>query len=571
MEYKNRKKDIFYPIALALVLAVGLALGFSLKKQTGRTSLTVYPKTDKLSSVLSYIEDQYVDTVSMDNLVESAIPTLLKNLDPHSVYIPASDLKAVNEPLDGGFDGIGITFNMPNDTIIVITTIQGGPSERMGIMPGDRIVSIDDSLVAGVNIPQDDIVKMLKGPNGTKVKVGIVRADVPEVIHFDLIRDKIPIYSIDISFMVTPDVGFIKISRFARTTYSEFVSAVDKLQAKGMKKLIIDLRGNNGGYLDAATNIANEFLPEGKLIVYTQGKARARQNIYSNAKGKCLNTPVTVLIDEFSASASEILAGALQDNDRGTVIGRRSFGKGLVQEQVMFADGSALRLTIARYYTPTGRSIQKPYEPGNEEYYYDISNRYLHGEFQEKDSIKLDDSLQFTTPMGRIVYGGGGIMPDHFVPMDTTGTSPYFNLVARRNLIYRFAFEYSDRNRKELSALETPNSFIDYLRRVNIMDQFVEFANKQGVKPNKNQINTSKKIIETQLMAYIARNIIDDDGFYPIITQIDKTLLRAIEIISNQNDTSITAINAPHKPSLREFYLSHSKSQITKDMVAEIA
>ena len=571
MEYKNRKKDIFYPIALALVLAVGLALGFSLKKQPGRTSLTVYPKTDKLSSVLSYIEDQYVDTVSMDNLVESAIPTLLKNLDPHSVYIPASDLKAVNEPLDGGFDGIGITFNMPNDTIIVITTIQGGPSERMGIMPGDRIVSIDDSLVAGVNIPQDDIVKMLKGPNGTKVKVGIVRADVPEVIHFDLIRDKIPIYSIDISFMVTPDVGFIKISRFARTTYSEFVSAVDKLQEKGMKKLIIDLRGNNGGYLDAATNIANEFLPEGKLIVYTQGKARARQNIYSNAKGKCLNTPVTVLIDEFSASASEILAGALQDNDRGTVIGRRSFGKGLVQEQVMFADGSALRLTIARYYTPTGRSIQKPYEPGNEEYYYDISNRYLHGEFQEKDSIKLDDSLQFTTPMGRIVYGGGGIMPDHFVPMDTTGTSPYFNLVARRNLIYRFAFEYSDRNRKELSALETPNSFIDYLRRVNIMDQFVEFANKQGVKPNKNQINTSKKIIETQLMAYIARNIIDDDGFYPIITQIDKTLLRAIEIISNQNDTSITAINAPHKPSLREFYLSHSKSQITKDMVAEIA
>ena len=571
MEYKNRKKDIFYPIALALVLAVGLALGFSLKKQPGRTSLTVYPKTDKLSSVLSYIEDQYVDTVSMDNLVESAIPTLLKNLDPHSVYIPASDLKAVNEPLDGGFDGIGITFNMPNDTIIVITTIQGGPSERMGIMPGDRIVSIDDSLVAGVNIPQDDIVKMLKGPNGTKVKVGIVRADVPEVIHFDLIRDKIPIYSIDISFMVTPDVGFIKISRFARTTYSEFVSAVDKLQEKGMKKLIIDLRGNNGGYLDAATNIANEFLPEGKLIVYTQGKARARQNIYSNAKGKCLNTPVAVLIDEFSASASEILAGALQDNDRGTVIGRRSFGKGLVQEQVMFADGSALRLTIARYYTPTGRSIQKPYEPGNEEYYYDISNRYLHGEFQEKDSIKLDDSLQFTTPMGRIVYGGGGIMPDHFIPMDTTGTSPYFNLVARRNLIYRFAFEYSDRNRKELSALETPNSFIDYLRGVNIMDQFVEFANKQGVKPNKNQINTSKKIIETQLMAYIARNIIDDEGFYPIITQIDKTLLRAIEIISNQNDTSITAINAPHKPSLREFYLSHSKSQIVQDMVAEIA
>lgn len=570
MEYKNRNKDIFYPLAIAAVLAIGLFLGYSLKKQSGRTSLTIYPKTDKLTSVLNFIEDQYVDTVEMGMLVESAIPTLLKNLDPHSVYIPASDLKAVNEPLDGGFDGIGISFNMPSDTIIVMTTIPGGPSERIGIMPGDRILTIDDSLVAGVKLPQEDVMKMLKGPNGTKVKLGIARTGVPDIMHFDLIRDKIPIYSIDISFMVEPGIGIIKISRFARTTYTEFVSAVENLQKQGMEKIIIDLRGNNGGYLDQATNIANEFLPEGKLIVYTQGKARARQNVYSNSKGSCIDIPVAIIIDEFSASASEILAGAIQDNDRGKVIGRRSFGKGLVQEQVLFSDGSALRLTIARYYTPTGRSIQKPYVPGNDDYYHDISNRYLHGEFQEIDSIRLDDSLKFTTPMGRTVYGGGGIMPDFFIPMDTTGTSPYFNQVARRNLIYRFAFQYSDRNRKNLSSLKTHTDFISYLKGVNIMDQFIAFADKQGVKPNKNQINTSKKIIETQLIAYIARNIIDDKGFYPIITQIDSTLLKTIEIIRQEDSESITAFDTPFKPSMRMLYLSHSRNQVLKDLVVSV-
>lgn len=535
MEYNNRKKDIIYPLVLAVTLAAGLLLGYSLNKNTGKASLTIFPKTNKLSSVLSFIEDQYVDTVAMDELIEAAIPTVLKHLDPHSVYIPASDLTAVNEPLDGGFDGIGISFNMPNDTVIVMSVIQGGPSERVGIIAGDRIVSVDDSTVAGVKFPQDEVVKLLKGPNGTHVKVGVVRQDIPDIIYFDIIRDKIPIYSIDISFMVAPKTGFIKISRFARTTYKEFVDAVDKLQKLGMEKLIIDLRGNNGGYLDAATSIANEFLPEGKLIVYTQGKARSRQNIYSNTKGRCMNTPVAILIDEFSASASEILAGAIQDNDRGEVIGRRSFGKGLVQEQVLFSDGSALRLTIARYYTPTGRSIQKPYEPGSDDYYFDINNRYLHGEFQERDSIRLDDSLKFTTPKGRTVYGGGGIMPDHFIPMDTTGTSPYFTQVARRNLIYRFALQYSDKNRKTFNPFKTADEFVTYLKGVDIVNQFVSFAEKQGVKTDYEQLAQSRKVIETQLLAYIARNFIDDNGFYPIITNIDNTLLRAIEIINRED------------------------------------
>ncbi|PKP37680.1 MAG: hypothetical protein CVT98_05810 [Bacteroidetes bacterium HGW-Bacteroidetes-15] len=368
--------------------------------------------------------------------------------------------------------------------------------------------------------------------------------------------------------MLNPEVGYIKISRFARTTYREFLEAVDKLQALGMKKIVIDLRSNNGGYMDAATNIANEFLPEGKLIVYTQGKARPRQSIYSNANGKCLDTPVAILIDEYSASASEILAGAIQDNDRGVVVGRRSFGKGLVQEQILFSDGSALRLTIARYYSPTGRSIQKPYEAGNDDYFYDISNRYLHGEFQEKDSIQLSDTLKFTTPNGRIVYGGGGIMPDFFVPLDTSGVTPYFNQVARRNLIYRYAFEFTDKHRRQMSSLENLSSIENYINKSNILENFIAFAKKRGVEPNYEQIKESKMIIETQLTAYIARNIIDNDGFYPVITRIDNTLLRAIDILENEDLSQLLSATQANKSTLREWMLAKGKSIVYKDAVA---
>ncbi len=569
MIYNNRKKDIIYPIAIAIVLVIGMLVGINLRKEPGRTSLTVSPRTDKLNSILKYIEGQYVDTVSMNNLVESTIPTVLENLDPHSVYIPASDLQEVNEPLDGGFDGIGITFNMPEDTIIVITTIPGGPSERVGLIPGDRIVTIDDSTVAGVDINQNDIVKMLKGPNGTSVKVGVSRKGVDEPITFEIIRDKIPIYSVDVSYMVKEDIGYIKISRFARTTYQEFIDAVDKLQNKGMQKIIIDLRGNNGGYMDAATNIANEFLSEGKLIVYTEGKARPRQNIYSNAKGRCLNTQVAVLLDEFSASASEILAGAIQDNDRGAVIGRRSFGKGLVQEQILFSDGSAVRLTIARYYTPTGRSIQKPYENGTDDYYYDISNRYIHGEFQERDSIHLNDSLLYTTPGGRTVYGGGGIMPDFFIPLDTIGITTYFNQVARRNIIYRFAFEYADDNRSKLSEFDNAEGIENYLEQQKILDKFVSFAKDNGIKPNYKQIEISKEVLETQLKAYIARNIIDNEGFYPIIKKIDSTLIRAIEIIESDDIKELISSQYEKQASALAWLRANSKRRVIMDALVQ--
>lgn len=568
MQYNNRKKDIIYPIALAVVLGAGIWLGLFINQKPERSSLTVYPRADKLSSILSYIENQYVDTVSMENLVESTIPTMLKHLDPHSVYIPASDLQTVNEPLDGGFDGIGVAFNMPNDTVVIISTIVGGPSERVGLQPGDRIITINDSLVAGVSFNQNNIVTMLKGPTGTKVTVGILRQGLNEIVNFEITRDKIPIYSVDVSFMLNKEVGYIKISRFARTTYSEFIEAIDKLQEQGMKKIIIDLRNNNGGYLDAATNIANEFLPEGKLIVYTQGKARPRQNVYSNARGRCIDTPVAVIIDEFSASASEILAGALQDNDRGIVTGRRSFGKGLVQEQVLFSDGSALRLTIARYYTPTGRSIQKPYEPGSDEYFYDISNRYLHGEFQERDSIYLADSLKFTTPAGRTVYGGGGIMPDFFIPLDTTGATTYLNQVARRNLIYRFAFSFADRHRKNMAEMKSHIEIENYLAGKNILDLFVDYARQRNVEPNYADIEKSKLIIETQIKAYVARILIDNQGFFPIYTKIDNTLLKTIDILEKEDLTHLFSSANDRPKSLMEIQLAMAKNQVTKDIIA---
>lgn len=570
MIYNNKRKDIVYPIGLAIVLITGIIIGVKLKNAPDRTSLTIYPRTDKLSSVLKYVENQYVDTVSMGQLVEATIPTILKNLDPHSVYIPASELKEANEPLEGGFDGIGISFNMPNDTVVVISTIQGGPSERVGILAGDRIVTIDDSLVAGRKINQNDIVKKLKGPNGTRVRVGVKRDGVEEPIVFDIIRDKIPLYSVDIAYMVSDIVGYIKISKFARTTYSEFLDAVAKLKTLGMERLIIDLRGNTGGYLDAATNIANEFLPEGKLIVYTQGKARERQNVFSSSKGSCLTTPVAVLIDEFAASASEILAGALQDNDRGVIIGRRSFGKGLVQEQILFNDGSALRLTIARYYTPTGRSIQKPYKAGSDDYFMDINNRFLHGELQEQDSIQFSDSLKFVTPKGRIVYGGGGIMPDIFVPLDTSGITPYFNRVASRNLIYRFAFNFTDAHRKELVKMKDYKDIVKFLEKLDIVEKFTAFARKSGIEPNTQQLKQSMQLLKVQLMASVARNVIDNEGFYPIIKEIDNTLLKAIEVISSDSTVQKYSHLTGKRASISKIFQAREVISFKKEAIANL-
>ncbi len=531
-KYQNKKITIYLPILLSIVLAGGILLGIQLNKSQINQGSVFNLRIDKLSGILNFIEAEYVDSVDRKDLEEVAIPNILEQLDPHSIYIPARDVARISEPLEGNFEGIGVSFNMPNDTVIIINVISGGPSEKVGIIAGDRIVRINDRIVAGVKIHQDDIVKKLKGPRGTKVKVGIQRRSTTEILDFDITRDKIPLYSVDAAYIVNDSTGYIKISKFARTTYNEFQKALDKLGQEGMNQLIVDLRGNSGGYMDVATKMANQFLSKGKLIVYTEGRSQARENFYADGAGKFQKGKVIVLLDELSASASEILAGAIQDNDRGTIMGRRSFGKGLVQEPLVLHDGSMIRLTVARYYTPTGRCIQKPYTNGTEDYYHDLQDRYLNGEFQIADSIHFADSLKYTTPEGKIVYGGGGIMPDIFIPIDTTGITPYFRQVRNRGLMYRYAFKYTDQNRSSLEAYKNVTDLKIYLELQDLFNKFVKYAASNGVKPSQKDIEESEFLIHTEIKAYIARNMLDNAGFYPIWRDIDYTLQEAVKYLS---------------------------------------
>ncbi len=553
MRNKRDRLIIFLPVIISLSLVVGILLGnwitgirvrsivtdevnkqkFSIRPgHNSNSGFSLTPKGSKISSALQYIVNEYVDTVSLNTMNESVMPAMLENLDPHSIYIPAKEFQRFSEPLVGNFSGIGVSFNMTDDTVAIINTIPNGPSKMVGILAGDRIVMVDDSLVAGVSMPSDDIVKMLKGPKKTLVKVSIYRRNEPALLDFEITRDDIPIYSVDVAYMVGDNTGYIKISQFAQTTYREFMEAIQKLKSQGVTKLIVDLRSNGGGIMEAATMIADQFLEEGQLIVYTEGKSRPRENDYATSRGTLKNDKVVILMDESSASASEILAGAIQDNDRGMVIGRRSFGKGLVQEEMRFADGSALRLTVARYYTPTGRSIQRPYENGKEDYYHDFADRYTRGEFEHQDSIKFDDTQKFITPGGKIVYGGGGIMPDVFVPVDTVGASEYYSKIRSLGLMYRFAFAYTDRNRTDLELYSTADDIQDYLENQGILPEFIDYAKGKGVDPNYDDIKTSETILKKTIMAYIARNLIDNIGFYPIISEIDQTLQIAIDTIS---------------------------------------
>jgi carboxyl-terminal processing protease len=527
----NKNIKIYLPLLLSLFLVIGILIGNRIAKySSSNQSLFLYPKSSKFNTVLKYIEEEYVDTVSANKLTESAIVAMLKDLDPHSLYIPAADLQETNEPIEGNFSGIGVQFNMQNDTVIIINTIANGPSALVGVMAGDRIVKVNDTTVAGVKLASDAIVKKLKGPRGTKVKVTIWRPVVKKELSFDITRDRIPLYSVDVAYMMNKTTGYVKINQFSKTTCDEFVSAANKLHEQGMKNIVVDLRGNGGGVLDDAICVADQFLGDGKLIVYTEGRSKPRENYFASSQGVCENDNVVIIIDEFSASASEILAGAIQDNDRG-IIGRRSFGKGLVGEQIGLPDGSGLRLTIARYYTPTGRCIQKSYKNGVDDYYKDLNNRYEHGEFESKDSIKFNDSLKFTTPKGHVVYGGGGIMPDDFIPVDTTGASPFYNTIRDVGLIYRFAFEYSDKNRDKLKIFKNYKELVQALTSKNIMNEFVAYAQTKGIKASGNDLKISGKIIDVQLKAYIARNFFDNEGFYPIISEIDNTLDKAKSIL----------------------------------------
>jgi len=530
MEQKHNRVNVILPLLLAIMLGGGILLGINIRLRSDRSQYLIYPRTDKIGTVMSYILGEYVDTVNKEKLTEDAIRALLNDLDPHSVYIPASELQAVNEPLEGNFSGIGVQFNMQNDTVAIILTVANGPSERVGIRPGDRIIKINDTLVAGVKLGTDKIMKKLRGPRGTRVKVSIMRRGIPGLLDFEITRDQIPIYSVDAAYMLTPSTGYIKISSFSRTTHEEFVSSAEKLHKQGMKRIIIDLRGNGGGYMESATSVADEFLGDNEMIVFTQGRQRPRSIVKARPGGICVSDNVIVMIDEWSASASEILAGAIQDNDRGTIIGRRSFGKGLVQEQIPLPDGSALRLTVARYYTPTGRCIQKPYRDGTEAYYHELMDRYNRGELSKPDSALLPDSLKYRTPKGKVVYGGGGIMPDVFVPLDTSGVTSWFTQVRSKGLTYSFAFKYTDDHRQDLEKCQSVNALLDYLNKKDIFKDFLKFVSNQGIAPKQNEIAKSKLLADTEIKAYIARNIFDNEGFYRVILQIDETLKKALEL-----------------------------------------
>jgi carboxyl-terminal processing protease len=534
MSNNNSKRTVLLPLLIAFSLVTGILIGIYLPRKSDLPQhFGINQKSDKLNMLLNRIESDYVDTVNRRELVETAIPAILKKLDPHSVYIPARDLKRANESIQGNFEGIGISFNMLTDTIHVIGTIPGGPSEKLGLQAGDKILYVNDSIVAGKGISDEDVMGMLKGPRGTVVKVKILRKGYPELLSFSIKRDKIPITSVDVAYMINDNTGFIRINNFAESTYTDFMNGLRELAGKGMTKLIIDLRGNSGGIMDASIQIANEFLKKGQLIVYTKGRTQMRSEAKANGNGEFETGDLVILIDELSASASEILAGAIQDNDRGTIIGRRSFGKGLVQEPVNFPDGSGMRLTIARYYTPSGRSIQKPYTEGFEDYYEDINIRFNNNEFEVPDSIHFADSLKYTTIGGRTVYGGGGIMPDKFVPADTSGISTYFLKV--RPWIYPFSLTYTENNRTMLKKYLEADDLEKFLDKQGLLDQFIRYASAKNVKTDPDGLKISGSIIHTQIKAYIARNIIDNKGFYPIWEKIDTTLKYAIEFLkSNQ-------------------------------------
>lgn len=531
----NRPKFYIYlPLVFALVLILGIFIGvtFNPNGSGGMISVDGSNRYNKIEEILRYINQEYVDTVSQKQLVEKTIVSMLQNLDPHSSYITAEELQASNEPLNGHFEGIGIEFNIVQDTICVVAAIPSGPSEAIGIQAGDKIIKVEGKNVAGVKITNQGVMDKLKGVGGTKVKVSILRRGKIQLTDFTITRGTIPIYSVDVAYMVGPKTGYIKISRFAATTYDEYISAFNKLQKQGMQQLIIDLRGNGGGFLNTAVEIADEFLSDGKEIVYTMGKSRPRKDYKASGKGLFETGKLTILIDDGSASASEILAGAIQDNDRGTIVGRRSFGKGLVQEQSEFSDGSAIRLTIARYYTPTGRCIQKPYTDGLEAYYNEEVRRYKSGELENVDSIKITDSLKFNTPGGKIVYGGGGITPDVFVSLDTVGRSHYLNLVSYSGLINDFAFDYADKERKKLKEYKTVQNFNASFEITSpVFERFIAYAEKNKVARNDKQIKISEEIIKTQLKALIARNIWNSEGFYPVIQKRDNVLKKAIELL----------------------------------------
>ena len=525
------KSNRFMPLLMALCVVVGILIGtFYANHFSGNRLNIINSGSNRLSNLLHIVDDQYVDKVNIDSLVDMAIPQILADLDPHSVYIPAKDAQAVTDDLKGSFSGVGIEFTIRKDTIHVQNVVKNGPAQRAGILAGDKIVSVDGKTFVGKVVTQDEAMRRLKGPKDTKVKIGVVRYGQKAVKYFTVTRGDIPQRSITATYMLDKSTGYIKIKNFGETTYPELLIALAQLSQERFSNLVIDLRDNGGRYMNSAVQMANEFLPKNKLIVYMQGRKSPRQDFRSDGHGSYQKIPLIVLINEASASASEIFAGAMQDNDRATIIGRRSFGKGLVQQQIGFPDGSMIRLTIARYYTPSGRCIQKPFKPGdNQDYDNDLLTRYQHGEFFSQDSIKHTGPA-YHTSIGRTIYGGGGITPDIFVAEDTLGMTSYYKQAAMSGLILQYAFNYTDNNRQKLNTYSSMMEMSKYLVSQNTVEQFAAFADKNGLKRRNLMIRKSHKLLERFINSRIIYNMLDEQAWTEYINQDDPTIATALRV-----------------------------------------
>lgn len=530
----NKKSNRFMPLMMALCVVIGIIVGsFYSNHFSGNRLSIINTGTNRINNLLHIIDDQYVDKINLDSLVEDAMPKILTELDPHSVYISAKDVEAANQDLQGSFSGVGIQFVIRQDTIHVQNVIQNGPAERAGILAGDKIVMVDDQTFVGKAVTNQEAMKRLKGPKNTKVKIGVLRYGHSKPQSFVVTRGDIPIKSVSATYMIDDKTGYIRIKSFGETTYAELLVALAKLGESGFQNLIIDLRDNTGGYLQSAVQMANEFLPKNKLIVYTEGRKSPRKDFHSDGRGSYKQTPLVVLINEGSASASEIFAGAMQDNDRATVIGRRSFGKGLVQKQIEFSDGSMVRLTIARYYTPSGRCIQKPYVHGEtDDYAQDLMSRYEHGEFFSQDSIK-HTGPKYHTSNGRVVYGGGGITPDIFVPEDTTGFTSYYKQATMSGLILQFAFTYTDDNRPKLNNFKEMMELADYLKKQNLVDKFATYANDKGLKRRNLMIRKSHYLLDRFINSRIIYNMLDEQAWLEYVNEDDATIREALKTFRN--------------------------------------
>jgi carboxyl-terminal processing protease len=530
----NIKKNRFMPLFMALCVVVGIIIGnFYAKHASGNRLNIIGSGSNRLQNLLQIVDDQYVDTVNINDLVEKAIPSILAELDPHSIYISAKDVEAANDDLKGSFSGIGIEFSIREDTIHVQNVVKNGPSEKAGIIAGDKIISIDGKPFVGKIVTDEEAKRKLKGPKDTKVKVGILRYGQKKPIYFTITRADIQTKSISATYMLDKETGYIRIKNFGETTYQELLVALAKLGQEGFGNLVIDLRDNVGGLMDAAVKMANEFLPANKMIVYTEGRKFARENYVSNGKGSYQRIPLIVLINEGTASAAEIFAGAIQDNDRGTIIGRRSFGKGLVQQPILFSDGSMIRLTIARYYTPSGRCIQKPYDRNGISYEEDLITRYQHGEFFSQDSIKHTGPA-YHTSIGRTVYGGGGITPDIFIPEDTTNITSYYKEAVMSGLILQYAFKYTDDHRQELKKYDTMPMLLNYINKRNLVDQFATYADKKGLKRRNILIRRSHSLLERFIFSRIIYNMLDEEAWMQYINSDDPTIKSAQDVFKHK-------------------------------------